>query len=256
MSRLHELSLPMAIDEVQDSDGTSHLRFVFSPPLGAGLRTIPVPRTPLEFLIAKRNLAQLSTARGLARAVVHAATKAAERFSHCDTQIYLSDGELISGHGRFTNAEIEGVARLMSAVAEAVLAELGSQPIPLWKRTVLAAWGPLAAELGAMFDVDELRMTLRRADLEVRASLRMGGDDTWTTRLEVTVGREAAARAAELSELAHAFADEGTSACIEAGELVVTRSGIVADARYLKQLVDTTFDLAIELSRGAGPYRS
>jgi hypothetical protein len=40
------------------------------------------------------------------------------------------------------------------------------------------------------------------------------------------------------------------------GVLVLTRGGIVADAKYLSRLIDIAFEMAGDLSRHQGPYRT
>jgi hypothetical protein len=254
VGRLDELALSVPVEEVMTEDGESHLRVAFSPPLGVGLRLIPIPRTRLEFLVAKRHLVELSTARQHARLVLRAAHRAAERFSDCDTQIYLSDAELVTGHGRFSNEEITKLGRVVEAVAAAVRAEVAGQPRAPWRQAVHDAWAPLVAELGASLDVNELRLSLRRGERTAVAFVALDDDDNWLTRIEVSLGEYAALHAEELD--ARELADEGAHVRVVSGKLELTRTGIVADGKHLGRLLEAAFELAGDLNRRSGPYRS
>lgn len=252
--RLDKLSLSVPVEEVVTEDGESHLRAVFSPPLGVGLRLIPIPRTRLEFLVAKRHLVELSTARHHARLVLRAALRAADRFPDCDTQIYLSDGELVTGHGRFSDEEIEKLGRVVDAVAAAVRAEVAGQPRAPWKQAVHDGWAPLVAVLGATFDANELRLNVRRGERAAVAFVALDDDDNWFTRVEVALAEYAVAHADELD--ARELAEEGARASVVSGKLELTRTGIVADGKHLSRLIETAFELAGDLDRRSGPYRS
>lgn len=253
MTRLANLSPSSSVEEVVNEDGSSLLRVRFARPLGAGLRTIPIPRNLAEFLVAKRHVVELSPARGLARHLVRAAFTTLERFPRFQTQVYLSDAELVTAKGRFDDGEIVELARIVDAIASAIGAEVERQPPAAWKQTVRAAWSPLVEELGARFDPDELELVLRRGQRQISVRVSVDDHDTWLTCVRVGLDEPSSSSASDIDP---SHASEGLRAWIVGSELVLSRSGIVADARYLSRMIDIAFDMAADSSRRRGPYRT
>ena len=208
-------------------------------PLFLGFDELEAPRTLAHMLETSRRVAATSASPTLAKTVIRAAFRAMED-APASWTFSVSDAS-VHGHGPDSDADAaQQTLQKLSATLTSVVRLFPS----VWKRNLIEAWRGVS---GALVESDELNAIFVRKGRRAVADVTVRGSEV-ATRIRV------AARGALLDEDARAVLPPLASACVEDGDLVVVRPGLVADARTLSTLVDASFTLAERLEGGA-PYR-
>jgi hypothetical protein len=213
-----------------------------------------IPRVAVRLLDLQRSL-RLTANPYLAREVLRAAFLSLVALPCRTGAVFVSDSGVIADATHGDRAALVACADVVKAVSAAIEARLALLPCPAWKATALSNWAKAASALGASLERNSLRLQCRSSGLTAEATVELEGASLVTCARIPLLGTRLVESSVTAEEIGRSLSIPNCRISLGPSELVVVRTGLLADETALVELLQCSLALGKGIVAGAGPYR-